>query len=472
MYDIIRKRARTRRRAPASLEWQLLGGACVLFLCLGFLLFLAIRQNAAEAAEEAFDRVLGAAALSIADTVQYENGNVIVDIPYSAFAILGMSRFNRVFYRVVAPNGDIITGSPILGLEIPHATGPELRVATSSIRGEAVRIAAVGRFRSDAHSGQSGWIDVMVGETQEARTELARQLAFNAIGPLVLLAVLAFGMIWYSIRRAFEPLRMLETSLQARSRTDLSPIDADVPREIGTLVTTLNTFMARLESTLEGLRRVTADAAHQLRTPLMALRAQTEVALDENAPAKIRHRLERIHVNAVSASVLANKLLADATLLHNLKAKHTEVLDLRETVDVILARIGTERRYPSQLSYLECNFPDYPVHIDAEPTSLTEMLTNIIENALIHGRGQITLTLRTLQQRAILTVTDQGPGIPQIDHERVFERFYRGNANVPGSGLGLSIARDVAVAMNGTIQLSSAEGGGLRVEINLPLAGC
>ncbi|MDD7973693.1 sensor histidine kinase N-terminal domain-containing protein [Roseinatronobacter alkalisoli] len=96
------------------------------------MLFLIIRQNAIEAAEEAFDRVLGAAALSIADTVQYENGNVIVDIPYSSFAILGMSRLNRVFYRVVAPNGEIITGSPILGLEIPHATGPELRVALPS----------------------------------------------------------------------------------------------------------------------------------------------------------------------------------------------------------------------------------------------------------------------------------------------------------------------------------------------------
>jgi len=469
MPDVTEKKP-SRRRAPASLERQLLGGASVLFVCFGFMLFLAIRQNAIEAAEEAFDRVLGAAALSIADTVQYENGNVIVDIPYSSFAILGMSRLNRVFYRVVAPDGEIITGSPILGLEIPHATGPELRVTNSTIRDEAVRIAAVGRFRSDAHSGQFGWIDVMVGETQEARIELARELTLNAIGPLILLAVLAFGMISFSIRKAFQPVRALEDSLRQRARTDLSPIDANVPREIGTLVDSLNLFMERLESTLQGLRRVTADAAHQLRTPLMALRAQTEIALDEDAPAKVRHRLQRIHVNAVSASVLANKLLADATLLHNLKAKHTEVVDLRDIITATVARITSEGRFNDQPPDIKCDFPEHEVPVEAEPISLTEMLANIIENALIHGQGQVTLLLHVVGRQASLSVTDQGPGISAADLDLVFKRFYRGNKSAPGSGLGLSIARDVVTAMNGDIRLISPMGGGLTAAITLPLA--
>ena len=459
-----------RQRAPASLERQLVGGAFVLFVCLGFLLFLAIRQNAIDAAEEAFDRVLGAAALSIADTVQYENGNVIVDIPYSSFAILGMSRLNRVFYRVVAPNGEIITGSPILGLEIPHATGPELRITNSTIRNEAVRIAAVGRFRSDAHSGQSGWIDVMVGETQEARSELARQLTINAVGPVVLVALLAFGMISYSIRRAFQPVRALETSLRQRARTDLSPIDANVPREISTLVASLNLFMERLDSTLEGLRRVTADAAHQLRTPLMALRSQTEVALDEDAPARVRHRLERIHVNAVSASVLANKLLADATLLHNLKARHTEVIDLRHTLRTIIAKFSGDGRFTEQPVDITCDFPQDPVLVEAEPTSLSEMLANIVENAMIHGKSEVKLVLRVVDHTARLTVTDQGPGIPTEELDLVFNRFFRGNKSAPGSGLGLSIAQDVVTAMNGEIRLISPMGGGLTVAISLPLA--
>lgn len=455
---------------PGSIEWRLLGGATILFAGFGFVLFLAIRQNALAAAEEAFDRVLGAAALSIADTVEFENGAVTVDIPYSAFAILGTSRLNRVFYRVVAPDGAIVTGSPVLGLEIPHASGPELRLANSALQNEPVRIAAVGRFRSDANSGQAGWIDVMVGETHEARIELARQLMLNAIAPLVILAVLAFGMIWFSIRKAFAPLRALESSLRRRDRTDLSPISAHVPKEISTLVQTLNLFMGRLESTLEGLRRVTADAAHQLRTPLTALRMQAEVALDEPNPDTLRHRVTRIHANAVNASVLANKLLADATLLHNLRARQSEIVDLGTSLSDVIARLRVEGRFADRLEELQIDAPAAPILIDAEPTSLGEMLRNIIENALIHGAGATRIVLRRDTGNALLTVADRGPGIPAHLRAAVFDRFTRGTDAVPGSGLGLAIARDVVEALDGRITLSTPAQGGVQVDISLPLA--
>lgn len=458
------------RWPPGSIEWNLLGGATLLFAGFGFVLFLAIRQNALAAAEEAFDRVLGAAALSIADTVEFENGAVTVDIPYSAFAILGTSRLNRVFYRVVAPDGSIVTGSPVLGLEIPHASGPELRLANSALQSEPVRIAAVGRFRSDANSGQAGWIDVMVGETHEARIELARQLMLNAVAPLVILAVLAFGMIWFSIRKAFAPLRALESSLRRRNRTDLSPISARVPKEIRTLVQTLNLFMGRLESTLEGLRRVTADAAHQLRTPLTALRMQAEVALDEQNPDTLRHRVTRIHANAVNASVLANKLLADATLLHNLRARQSEIVDLGATVAGVVARLRVEGRHAARLAELHTQTPATPVLIDAEPTSLGEMLRNVVENALVHGAGATQIDLRRDGRQAVLSVTDRGPGIPAHLHAAVFDRFTRATDAVPGSGLGLAIARDVVEALDGQITLCTPARGGVRVDIRLPLA--
>lgn len=459
-----------RRTGPGSIEWRLLGGATVLFAGLGFVLFLAIRQNALEAAEEAFDRVLGAAALAIADTVEFENGAVTVDLPYSAFAILGTSRLNRVFYRVVAPDGTLVTGSPVLGLEIPHAAGPELRLANSTFQNEPVRIAAVGRFRSDAASGQAGWIDVMVGETHEARTQLARQLILNGLAPLVILALLAFGMIWFSIRRAFAPLRALEESLRRRTRSDLSPIAAKVPGEIRTLVRTLNLFMGRLDSTLEGLRRVTADAAHQLRTPLTALRMQAEIALDEDSPEHLRHRLTRIHANAVNASVLANKLLADATMLHNLKGRQSEIVDLAAAIHAAMERLRVEGRHTARLDAVRTDLVGGPTLIDAEPTSLGEMLRNIIENALIHGAGATLISLRSSGGQAVLAVRDHGPGIPEHLHEAVFERFSRATESVPGSGLGLAIARDVVEALDGRISLTNAPGGGTRVEVALPLA--
>lgn len=447
-----------------SIERRLLGSTVVLLALLGGILVLVIRQNATDAAEEAFDRVLGAAALAIADTVAYENGALTVDLPYSAFAILGTSRMNRVFYRVADPDRALVTGLPTLGLELPHATGPELRLYDSTLHGERVRIAAVGRYRSDALTGEAGWIDVLVAETREAREALARQLTVNALIPALLVALLAFGLVRFSIRRAFAPLRQLEEALGSRGEADLSPFAGAVPREISALVTTLNTFMERLDSTLEGLKRVTADAAHQLRTPLAALRAQAEIALEDDDPARLSRRLRRIHANAVSASTLSGRLLQEATLLHKLKAGDNEVLDLRDIVTEALRRMQAAGQGPD----LQVSLPDQPVAVLGETVSLVEMVRNVLENASLHGKPPVIITLTPEDGTALIEICDFGEGIPAHLHAAVFDRFMRDSDKVAGSGLGLAISRDVASAHGGQIGLATPATGGLCVRIRLP----
>lgn len=444
--------------------------AAALFTVVGYFLYLVITENASRASDEAFDRVLGAAALSIADTVAYESGSVTVDIPYSAFAILGTSRLNRIFYRVVGPDGTVITGSPVLGLEIAPASGPELRLADSIMQGEAVRVAAIGRYRSDATTGEAGWIDVLVAETREARDQLAGQLAVNAALPAVAIALCAFLLIWIGIRFAFSPLRSVERSLRNRSPADLTPISGAVPREVEALVITLNEFMGRLGSTLDGLRRVTSDAAHQLRTPLAALRGQAEVALEETDAAQLHLRLSRIHENAVHASLVANQWLTDATLLHNIKSRQTEPVDLRGLVRAALDRIEAEGRFRNQALGLDLELGNTPVIVSAEPVSLIEMIRNLAENAFLYAPGPTLLRLDQNEGTARLAIIDTGPGIPRERRDAVFARFERNTDRVPGSGLGLSIARDVVEALGGTIALSDTPDGGLTVEVNLPLA--
>lgn len=453
------------RRASPSIERRLLGSTVVLLALLGGILLLFIRKNADEAAEEAFDRVLGAAALAIADTVAYENGSLTVDLPYSAFAILGTSRMNRVFYRVSDPDGAVVTGMPTLGLELPHATGPDLRLFGSVVQGERVRVAAIGRYRSDAVTGEAGWIDVLVGETLEAREALAWHLLVSAILPALLVAVLAFGLVWFSIRRAFAPLRELEGALRNRGEADLSAFQGPVPREISALVNTLNTFMERLDSTLHGLKRVTAEAAHQLRTPLAALRAQAEVALEEEDPVRLSRRLRRIHANAVSASLLANQLLQEATLLHKLKACDTELLDLRDVVAEAVSRLQAGGGGVAP----ETKLPDRPVHVLGETVSLVEILRNVLENAFLHGKPPVIVTLHVEGGRALLQVCDHGSGIPADRRAAVFERFVRDSETAAGSGLGLAIARDVVGAHGGEIRLCDWNGRGLCVVIDLPV---
>lgn len=455
--------------ARLSIERRLLITTVCLFLVIGSVLALTVRTYARRAADEAFDRVLTASALAIADTVGIEEGAVTVDIPYSAFAILGTSRLNRVFYRVTAPDGSLVTGSPILGLDIPLANEETLHLHDAVYRGDAVRIASVQRYRADTVTGTGGWIGVMVAETREARRELAGQLTFNGMLPAVTIALLAGGLILVSVRSAFSPLRLIESNLRARRPSDLSRIDREVPVEVSALVSALNEFMDRLGSVLDGVKRVTADAAHQLRTPLAAIQAQAEVGLEEAEDPQTRRRLSRIHHNAREAGLLANMLLSEATTLHRLETQEREIVDFGDAIRNALQMLRAESAYTSQMLCLTLATHDAPVPVEAEPVVLREMVRNVIENAFIHAAGPTTVQLEAVDGSATLKVMDRGPGIPDAEKGKIFQRFVRGGARQPGSGLGLAIAKDVVVAFGGRISVADRVGGGLVVEVVLPM---
>ncbi|MBD8065937.1 sensor histidine kinase N-terminal domain-containing protein [Devosia sp. PTR5] len=442
----------------------------MVLLVVGFFLVLAIRHNASTAASEAFDRVLEASALSIADTVAYVDGEVTVDIPYSAFAILGTSRLTRIFYRVAAPNGEVVTGEPVLGLELGPFSGPEIRFVDSTMQDEPIRLAAVGRYRSDATTGASGWITVLVGETREARDLLTGQLTANAVLPAMAVAICAFGIIWVGIRAAFSPLRSIERNLSQRTPSDLDPISENLPREIAAFARALNGFMERLASTLDGLRRVTADAAHQFRTPLTALRAQAELALEETDLESIRRRLQKIHANAVTASTLATRLLADATLLHAIKSGETRRFDFGALAESVLERTKVDAQTDGSQYAIPFDRPATPVWIDADATSLSEAISNVLDNAFLYGGGPTSIVLTVSNGSAVLKIIDRGPGIPQDQRDIVFERFERNSLFPGGSGLGLAIAKDVVIALGGTITLEDPPDGGLGVVIRVPVS--
>ncbi|MEW9612632.1 sensor histidine kinase [Shinella sp. S4-D37] len=455
--------------ARLSIERRLLITTACLFLVIGSVLALTVRAYARRAADEAFDRVLTASALSIADTVGIEEGAVTVDIPYSAFAILGTSRLNRVFYRVTAPDGSLVTGSPILALDIPVAEDGMLHLHDSVYRGDPVRIASVRRYRADPATGTGGWIGVMVAETREARRELAGQLTFNGMLPAVAIALLSGGLILVSVRSAFSPLRLIESNLRARRPSDLSRIEREVPAEVSALVSALNEFMDRLGSVLDGVKRVTADAAHQLRTPLAAIQAQAEVGLEEAQEPKVRRRLSRIHHNAREAGLLANMLLSDATTMHRLETQDREIVDFGDAVRDALQMLRAESAYVRLMRSLVLVMQETPVPVVAEPVVLREMVRNVIENAFIHAPGPTDVNLAVVEGRATLQVMDRGPGIPDAAKDKVFQRFARADSSHPGTGLGLAIAKDVAVAFGGSISVADRAGGGLVVEVALPV---
>ncbi|MHB2169028.1 sensor histidine kinase [Alsobacter sp. R-9] len=452
-------------RLPSVRRRILLGATLILGLLLAALAVIA-RQYSERAADEAFDRVLSAAALSIADALQLEEGFVTVDVPQAAFDMLAASRSTRVFYRVVAPNGAFLTGYPDLAAQEPDPRTATVHLKDIRYRGETVRLVSVGRFIASGDTAD--WAVVQVAETREARDALRDELFRTILLPSALAALLAFGLVFIGLNRAFAPFARLRAEVASRTSTDLAPIESPYPREVAALVSVLNAFMGRLSTSFSTTRTLVADAAHQLRTPIAALQAQAELALRETDPAALERRIGRIHANAQVIAQLQGQLLASANVSHRLDAQPRHAVALASVVSAVIDGL-----HDDQLARIDLAIEAGDAAVLAEPVALREMLRNIVDNAFAYApAGPIRIRLSAGEAYATLTIADAGPGIPEEERAAVLERFRRGSqsAGTPGSGLGLSIARDVAEALGGHVELDETPGGGLTVRIVLPLA--
>ena len=449
-----------------SIRRRIVALALALLLLAAVVLIVFIRDYADRAADRAFDRLLAASALTIAGAVQVEDDTVIVELPFASFGMF--SGRDRVFYAVEDPGGRAVTGYADLSENMPELTSAGPIFVDTIYHGELVRVASVGRLTSSG--GDADWVTIHVAETQSEREALAGEILSNAIVPVVALTLLAIALVWFGIGRMFAPLYQLEQELRGRAPDDLSPVDVPVPVEVSHLVSGLNAFMARLGSAMERVTGLVAEAAHEVRTPLASLRAQAEVAMDEQDPEALRARVGRIHQGAVQASQLVSQLLMEATISHRLENQETDTTAFGAVVEDVRQRLD-----PDQAVRLDVTLPD-PVAaapIRGDRVALREMVRNVVDNALIYSDGTVEIGGSLGEGVMTMAVRDRGPGIAEAEKPLVLERFKRGAASGAraGSGLGLSIVRRVAEAHNGALRLEDREGGGLVVEIDLPLVG-
>ncbi|AZW16612.1 sensor histidine kinase [Bordetella hinzii] len=433
--------------------------------CASVALFFFLRAYGHRAAEQAFDRLLAASALTIAGSVQIDDSGVTVEPPFSSLAMLPGSE--RVFYQVLNGTGRAITGYADLAPTLPLADSAVPRFAYERYHDEAIRVATVGRLVSA--SQHAGWVTVRVAETLGSRQALAAEILNRSLWPLLIVVGVALALLWFGIQRAFAPLAVVERELRHREPDDLAPLRAPVPREVRRLSGALDAFMQRLSAMMDSLNTLVADAAHQVRTPLASLRAQAEVALEEKDPERLRERVARIHQNATQASQLINQLLMDATIAHRLGRGERVAVGVAETVNETRRRIG-----PLDAQRLRITIAPQlrRARVMGDRVALREMLRNLVDNALRHAPDSLVEIQVTpvAGYRLALTVSDRGPGIPAADRERVQQRFERGASDQPGSGLGLAIVRSVAQAHGGSLWLQDRPGGGLLARVVLPMA--
>lgn len=454
------------RAEPGSLRWRVFRLAAVLLVGAAALLILFIDGYARRAADSAFDRLLSASALTIAGAVLIEDGEVVLELPAAALAMVPAGE--RLFYTVIGPRGRHVTGYADLAPEAPLAVSDQAVLTDARHNGEAVRLVTVGRLISTAEG--TGWVTIRVAETRGAREGLATEILGNAVLPVAVLTLIALGLVWVVVGRALAPLSDLDRALRTRRPDDLSPIAVPVPTEVQRLVGGLNGFMQRLGQSTERMAGLVAEAAHQVRNPLASLRAQSELALSEPDEAALRARVARIHEGAVEASHLVSQLLMDATISHRMAAFQAQPVSVAALVDEVVDRLDPDLQ--PRVAVVRGRETDAAV-LQGDRVGLREMLRNLIGNALAYSDGPIEIAVAADRPGAIrLAVRDRGPGIAPQDRARVLERFVRGGGveGTVGSGLGLAIVQRVVEGHGGTLALGDRAGGGLEVVVDLPLA--
>jgi two-component system sensor histidine kinase QseC len=310
---------------------------------------------------------------------------------------------------------------------------------------------------------------VQVGERRETRDKLVVTVAKHMLQPLLITLPLLGLLIWFSVARGLRPLQSLSRQVAARRPDNLAPLEVAIaPVEVVPLVEGLNQLFERVRVSLDSERRFTADAAHELRTPLAAIKTQAQVARAATAEAERRHALDNVLVGCDRAAHLVEQLLTLARLEpETLKRhEHCDLQALAATAVAELAPAAVDKDVDLQLT------EGGVVHVRGEPALLAILLRNLIDNAIRYSphHSVVRVMVASIVNGAELSVIDQGPGIPAEARALVWERFYRVlGSGEAGSGLGLSIVKRIAGLHGASVALSEGEAGhGLRVSVAFP----
>lgn len=329
--------------------------------------------------------------------------------------------------------------------------------------------AVVDGNRYRVYSLQTPLQTVQIAQDMDARNARARALALRATLPMALMAPLLMLAVGWIITRSLAPVQRMRREVADRADDDLSPLpEQDLPDEVRPLVREINLLFQRVGHAFEAQKNFVADAAHELRSPLTALKLQAESlrragdeASRETATVRLQQGIDRSIRLVGQLLVLARQESADSPADDPSGPVNLEALVAEAIADVLPQ--AQQRRIDLGLA------ASAPAQVQGQSAALHILLGNLLDNALKYTPegGQVDVTLGVEDGAPQLSVEDSGPGIPEADRERAFDRFYRAaGAGAEGSGLGLAIVRTIAERHGAAVQLSCSERlGGLRVTV-------
>jgi len=448
-------------RMPRSLQGRLL--VLVLGLVIGVwvatvaLTWLDVRHEL----DELFDSHLAQAAawLVVQQAREIEDDDYAVDAP-------SLHRYApRVAFQVFHQGRLALRSADAPAL--PMVEAGTFRTGFATVRIDDVAWRVFGAYGAERD------VQVYVGEQVNSRAEILRAVLRSAFWPmLVALPLLALA-VWWAIHRGMAPLRQLGHVLALRKPQAVHRVDVrGASSEMVPMLDALNGLFARIAVLLESERRFTADAAHELRTPIAAIWAQAQAALGATDDAERRHALQATLADCDRATRLVEQMLT-LSRLDAVASQSTEPVELRALVREVVAELAPQALRKEQA--IEVDAPA-EAWVQGDATLMTVLVRNIVDNAIRYSppRATVKVTLHAANAVVHLKIEDSGPGMSNEDLRCIGERFFRvQGSGQDGSGLGWSIVRRIASVLGAGVEVKRSRGlGGLAVRIDWPPSGC
>lgn len=322
------------------------------------------------------------------------------------------------------------------------------------------------RWRVYSLSNDDGTIRVQVGQHYEERDLLSNSISTRLLTSFGIMLPLLALLILVSVGQAMAPLKKITNQIENRQIDNLQAISLNhVPQEVVPMIKALNSLFQRLHSAFENIILFTANAAHELRTPLAAQKLHAQVAIQAKDENSRNEALHEVVVGVNRATSLVEQLLTLSRLDPEGALKEDETADLYTITEEKLAEL-TPQALEKNIE-ISLDFKQSPL-INGKQGMLTILVRNIIENAIRYtpDHGVVEVQLRPVDGKVLFSVMDSGPGIPYEEQQNVFQRFYRAKGNTQeGSGLGLAMVQRILEIHNADVKLGKSPYGGLQIDV-------
>ena len=419
---------------------------------------VALYFDSQKKSQEIFDNLLHTISQVILRDAVLSDGDLLTE---QLLETLTDSLNDQIFYQVRDESNALFVGysNPPQIPEISEIRPYQPIYFDSVYRDQSVRVIYSREFISSMDT--PGWVDIYVWQTQVGQRQLLLELASDAFVTMIIMLISTGLIVWFGVQFGLKPLLELQSAIRKRSADDLSEIKREVPKEVSSLLSSMNNLFSQLRKAFTEKDDFIANAAHQLRNPIAGIQSQAEAAERSKTLESMKLRVKDVAKAAKQTSRLTQQLLSmEHISQRSIKSEFKDV-DLVKITQEVLTKFAL--RADKQKVNLSLDSAEQSIRITGSETYLGEAIDNLIDNALLYGcpnGGVIHVELKLEDHSAVLVIKDNGNGIKAELINSVFDRFFHDSeSSNTGSGLGLSIAKTVIELHDGKLNLNSHNNG-------------